>query len=208
METMSNFDFPFNHWVIDRFIPIETVRKINDAWPTNLREQDKSTSKKYHTNQLDGIIKDVSDRFTSESFCRHLKVITGLDVIADETMKGGGLHEIKRGGFLKKHIDFNLINTKEGMRKRKLNVLLYLNENWRDEWGGHLELYDNDLNKAVSIAPEAGRLVIFETSDHSWHGHPEPLDCPENRSRRSMAFYYYSAKIYKNLEKTNTVYKD
>lgn len=206
---MDSGENPFRYWIIDDYITPYLVSEINKKWPEGLRFQDKLTSKKYHTTEFDGCIKNLSNHFLSKKYLEFLENLTGLSVIADTSMKGGGLHEVKNGGFLKKHIDFNVMNTKAGLHKRRLNCLLYLNEGWKEEWGGHLVLYDTELNPVKKIAPIAGRLVIFETSDISWHGHPEPLKCPPDRSRRSMAFYYYSSETYpKTLDKVNTTYRD
>ena len=76
---------------------------------------------------------------------------------------------------------------------RRLNILIYLNENWQDTWGGHLELYDDITKRQVArYLPVANRCVIFVTNKISWHGHPVPLKCPANRSRLSIASYYYT----------------
>src|SRR5690606_23412792 len=76
---------------------------------------------------------------------------------------------------------------------RRLNLLLYLNEDWRPEWGGDFELWDEGVGGCQErVAPLANRCVIFSTSDRSFHGHPSPLACPPGRTRRSLALYYYS----------------
>ena len=72
-------------------------------------------------------------------------------------------------------------------------MILYFNEDWEDGWGGHLELWDKDVKNCVQkIAPVANRLAIFNTDEFSWHGHPDPLSCPQGRTRKSIALYYYS----------------
>jgi hypothetical protein len=76
---------------------------------------------------------------------------------------------------------------------RRINVLVYLNENWEESYGGHFELWEKDMSKcAVRIAPIFNRMAIFSTTDYSWHGHPDELTCPPDRSRRSLALYYYT----------------
>ncbi len=68
-----------------------------------------------------------------------------------------------------------------------------MNKDWQEDWGGHLELWEKDMSKcAVKISPSFNRLVIFETNDDSFHGHPDPLLCPDNVTRKSMALYYYT----------------
>ncbi len=89
------------------------------------------------------------------------------------------------------HADFNFY--KRLNLYRRLNLLVYLNENWSEEWGGDLELWDRTGKRCVQrIAPIFNRAVIFDTSNFSYHGHPRPLQCPEERSRKSLALYYYT----------------
>jgi hypothetical protein len=104
---------------------------------------------------------------------------------------GGGLHQIERGGYLKIHADFN--RHPKFKLERRLNLLLYLNENWKEEYGGHLELWNREMTHFVhKILPTFNRCVIFNTTDTSYHGHPEPLACPQGMTRKSLALYYYS----------------
>ena len=112
--------------------------------------------------------------------------------MSDPYLMGGGLHEIKRGGVLKVHTDFNrhpIFNL-----DRRINVLIYLNKNWKKEYGGNLELWDKNMNKCIKkIQPLFNSMVIFSTTDFSNHGHPDPLTCPDNISRKSLALYYFSS---------------
>jgi hypothetical protein len=101
------------------------------------------------------------------------------------------LHQILRRGYLKVHADFNK-HPQFGL-DRRVNVLCYLNRDWQPEWGGQLELWDADMQCPVqSIDPVFNRMVIFTITDTAFHGHPDPLRCPPDRTRRSLAFYYYS----------------
>jgi hypothetical protein len=71
--------------------------------------------------------------------------------------------------------------------------LIYLNRDWREEYGGHLELWNAAMTQCdVRVLPVFNRAVIFSTTDRSFHGHPDPLKCPEGMTRKSMALYYYS----------------
>ena len=75
---------------------------------------------------------------------------------------------------------------------RRINVLIYLNEKWDDNWGGQLELWDKKMkNCVIKISPIFNRCVIFNTDYNSFHGHPEPMTCPKNIYRKSIALYYY-----------------
>lgn len=142
-------------------------------------------------------------------FCRLLERLTGIPgLIVDQTLNGGGLHQIVRGGKLDIHADYNYhpINRLD----RRLNVLLYLNQDWKPEWKGQLELWDKDVTQCVkSIDPIFNRMVIFSTTDTSWHGHPDPLECPEGVSRKSIALYYYSngRPMHETSEPHSTIFK-
>lgn len=123
-------------------------------------------------------------------FLKWLENITGIkDLIADPKNLGGGLHRVRAGGKLSIHSDFNY--HPETRKHRRLNVLLYLNRNW--SYNGDLELWEPDMSRCVKkISPQFNRMVIFATTDQSLHGHPERLVCPEDRSRLSLAMYYYT----------------
>lgn len=123
------------------------------------------------------------------SFLEHLTGISGL--IPDPHWFGGGLHQIERGGKLAVHADFN---RQDRLRlDRRLNLLIYLNKDWSPEFGGDFELWNRDMTACVKkVAPLFNRMVIFSTTDFSYHGHPDELQCPPDRSRKSLALYYYS----------------
>lgn len=112
-----------------------------------------------------------------------LAVAFGIPDLTMETI-GGGYHLIPPGGHLAIHTDFN--RSPDTRLYRRLNLLIYLNPGWDDE-GGHLELWD-DQGPKILLAPELNRMVVFETSDRSWHGHPRPAQ----RWRQSVAAYFFS----------------
>ena len=142
--------------------------------------------------------KQVLAEGNSERFVALLEEITGITpLIVDKTFGGAGIHETHPPGFLGVHIDFNRLYRVE--LYRRLNVFVYLNQFWREEWNGHLELWKSqsayrkgDDQKCVKIAPLFNRLVIVESSERSWHGHPAPLACPEGSGRKSLAWYFYT----------------
>lgn len=122
----------------------------------------------------------------TEAFALWLTGLTGIEhLVADDL--GGGMHQTKPGGRLASHIDFG-VHPNTGL-ERRINLLVFLNEDWQDEWGGTIILGDPDVD-AVRIAPTFNRTVIFETSNESWHGHPEPV--VEGHLRKSLALYYYA----------------
>ena len=149
----------------------------------------------------------------SEPFLNFIQELAGIEetLVPDPYFEGGGFHQTKTGGFLKIHADFN----KHRLTKldRRLNVLVYLNKDWKDDYGGHFELWDKEMTHCVKkIAPEFNTMAMFSTTDFSYHGLPNPLTCPPDRSRKSMALYYYSNgrpahEVNDGLEDHTTLFK-
>ena len=148
----------------------------------------------------------------SEPFLEFLQVLTGIEetLIPDPFFEGGGFHQTKAGGFLKIHADFN----KHKLTKldRRLNILIYLNKDWKDEYGGHFEMWDKEMTRCIKkFAPEFNTLAMFNTTDFTYHGLPNPLTCPPDRSRKSIALYYYSngrpaSEVNQGLEDHTTLF--
>lgn len=129
------------------------------------------------------------------------------DLIADPKLKGGGIHVTGPRGCLDVHIDFNYV--KERQLYRRVNVLVFLNREWDESWGGFLELWDAGVRKCYrSFAPVFNRCVAFETSDISYHG-VTAVRCPAGVSRSSFAAYYYTRQAPPgwNGEVHSTVFK-
>lgn len=190
---------PFPHIVLDDFIDSEVLKRVLADFPSSEnkqffnREQERLKFQ-YQPNEVSsGLVRNLFAELNSQAFLRFLEELTGIEgLISDPYFDGGGLHETKRGGHLGVHADFNVHSQLKV--ERRLNLLIYLNEDWPDEYGGALELWNKDMSTcAVRVKPVFGRAVIFNTALDSFHGHPVPLDCPAARSRRSIATYYYSA---------------
>jgi hypothetical protein len=128
----------------------------------------------------------------SATFLQFLSTVTGIEkLIADPLFEGGGLHQIVRGGKLGVHADFNK-HPDFGL-DRRLNLLLYLNKDWREDYGGHLQLWDKEMTRCeAKVLPIFNRVMIFGTTDFTYHGHPDPLQSPEGVTRKSLALYYFS----------------
>lgn len=190
---------PFPHIVIDRLLDAEVLRSVLAEFPSSedrpFFDRDQERYKfQYPPYEIpSGLIRNVFAELNSEAFLGFLEELTAIEgLISDPYFDGGGLHETKRGGHLGIHADFNVHGRLRV--QRRLNLLIYLNEDWPDEYGGELELWDKQMKKCVvRVKPEFGRAVIFNTDLDSFHGHPDPLNCPPDRSRRSIATYYYSA---------------
>jgi hypothetical protein len=112
------------------------------------------------------------------------------NLLADEKLLGGGIHQTGPRGHLDVHVDFNYIQDRE--LHRRLNILIYFNKDWRPEWGGEIELWDADVKHCIhSFSPIFNRCVVFETNEISYHG-VTAVKCPTERSRKSFAAYYYT----------------
>lgn len=191
---------PFPHTVLDNVVPSESLEQVLTDFP-DVNSPVWKTYKTKHENKLEtqGEAKLSAAtmwllyQFNSAPFLQFLETLTGIDgLLPDPYFHGGGLHQIPKGGKLGVHADFSRHSRLP--LDRRLNVLIYLNKNWEEEFGGHLELWDTDMKNCVKrILPVFNRMVVFTVTDWAFHGHPEPLTCPDGTTRKSIALYYYTA---------------
>lgn len=189
---------PYPHAVIDDFVDAavaESVRRefseVGERW----KYYHHYNEKKLAITDLDQMPPSVTallEEFQSRRFVKLIETLTGLeDLIADPALEGAGMHMIRRGGFLNIHNDFQT-HTKNRTWSRQVNLILYLNHDWREEWRGHNEIWNEDVSTCERrVAPTFNRCVIFNTQAPAYHGHPDPLACPDHESRKSLAVYYY-----------------
>jgi Rps23 Pro-64 3,4-dihydroxylase Tpa1-like proline 4-hydroxylase len=112
-------------------------------------------------------------------------------LLGDPDLDGAGLHRMEPGGYLNVHADA-LMHGKRRTWSRQLNLILFLNRDWREDYRGALELWTGDVRRCVrSIAPIFNRAVLFRTTPTSFHGVPEAVACPPGRARKSLALYYF-----------------
>lgn len=198
---------PFPHVVIDDFLPPDAAALALEEFPPpespiwldwhNRAPQ--FQPKKLgigHVSRLGShvpFIQQLLLAFNAYPIINFLEKLTGIQgLVPDPHYVGGGLHQILPGGRLAIHSDFSL--HPQLKLYRRINLLLYLNHDWRDEYGGHLELWERAMKQpTLSIAPIFNRCVVFNTDRYSYHGHPDPLTTPEGVTRKSIALYYYSA---------------
>ena len=190
---------PFPHSVIDGVFNNETLDKVVsefDSKEESWHEFDTKYEKKLQQSddkKLGPTTISVINYMNSAYFLNFLEDITGIDgLIPDPYLVGGGLHKIERGGKLGIHVDFNW---HAKMRVfRRVNVIVYLNRDWDEGYGGHLEFWDERKSYSVKkVLPIFNRMVVFNTTGKSFHGHPLPVSCPNDKSRKSLALYYYTA---------------
>ena len=189
---------PWPHIVLDDFFDemvLDTILDEIEESRSGWHEFDTKYEKKMqlHKDELLGpTTRAFLHNLNAQPFLEFLSKVTGIErLVPDPYYVGGGYHQIPRGGKLGVHVDFNQHATL-GLYRR-LNIIIYLNKQWKDEYGGHFQLWEKESNKCQkSVSPQFNRVAIFETTSSSFHGHPEPLNCPEGMFRRSLALYYYS----------------
>lgn len=200
---------PFPHIVIDNFLDPNILESALNAYPDEKdkevwgwKSNDKNSIKLMCQNP-DTIkhrvpeVANVIDALNADEWLTELSYITNMpNLQADPSLSGGGMHQLNNGGFLRLHVDFNVADSLPHLNRR-LNIILFLNKNWKPEYGGQLELWNTDCTeKVVSIEPEFNRAVIFDTQPKDgiqpWHGNPNKVNTPKGITRRSIALYYYT----------------
>jgi Rps23 Pro-64 3,4-dihydroxylase Tpa1-like proline 4-hydroxylase len=213
-ESKLNFQYdlqPFPHVVIDNFLKEETIGDL-------LSEMDDLTIDKsyYYGNQateknkyafknnFDINLTELFKELNSDKFISILENKFGIPNIIRNNLElnGAGIHKVFNDGFLCMHTDFEGYTDKNnGLLDRRINLLLYMNPHWKEEFGGELCLYDKTTNQITKkITPLLNRCVFFLTPENI-HGHPNKLNIPENMSRQSITTYYYTKNTTgKNLQ--------
>ena len=191
---------PYPYGVFENFLEEWAAKKAMNAFP---RVEDAGwihyihvNEKKHGLNKMDRIpsfLQEVIKELNSEEFVSALSELTGIPgLLPDPSLEGGGLHQSKRGGFLNIHADFTVHPHKRNWRRR-VNVLLYLNEGWQEEYRGELQLWTRDMKECrQKVSPIFNRMVAFNTDADSYHGLPDPIQCPEDMTRKSIALYYFT----------------
>lgn len=191
---------PFPHIVIDDFLPQTVADYVHEHFPTQLdsdgREFDRDQERfkrSYNPDHLPPRLRSLFYTFNARPFIQVVQNITGIKgLIPDPYFLGAGLHEISTGGHLSMHADFN--HHVPMNLERRINLLIYLNPDWKEEYGGQLELWTTDMKRqAHSIVPLMNRCAIFTTTGQSMHGNPQPIAHPQGISRKSIALYYYTS---------------
>ncbi|MBX3017666.1 MAG: 2OG-Fe(II) oxygenase [Bdellovibrionaceae bacterium] len=193
---------PFNHLVIDDFLDSQLASEVSSEFPEFSSpiwySYENQIEDKRAMNSWDRFQKNTYRLFAylnSPECLRELERITGIpELHPDVGLNGGGLHAHKRGGKLNVHLDYSIHPKLE--LERRLNLIIYLSPRWDASWGGGLQLWSHDAeNEAPGRCEKTvdnvfNRAVLFDTTQNSWHGLPDPLQCPEGVVRQSLAIYY------------------
>lgn len=190
---------PFPNIVLDNVLavgPEDIEQSFPDAeWPHWHAFQEHYQQNKRQGSAIETfppLLKQIVQELSEPKFLRFLEQVTGIRaLLVDPYLNGAGLHYSGPGGVLMPHIDFHML--RELGLFRRLNVIIYLNEEWQPDWGGCLKLYEKGKTQPTrTIVPEFGRMVIFRTDAKSVHGFPDPV--VEGRWRKSIALYYYTSE--------------
>ena len=210
---------PFDHVVIEDFVDLKDGKKLEEDFPkeghdywdkkkcgdTTFYKLSSSSADMYLPKSLRNVIYMLNGGAVCNAIREKFNIVESA-LFSDPTLGGGGLHAIGKNGFLKIHSDFNYHPSLK--LKRRINLLFYLNYDWEESWGGNIDLWSTDMKeRKVSVPPLGGKCVIFATNDDSYHGHPYPLDCPEDVMRKSIALYYYTVDpdcVQSIINKTRT----
>jgi Rps23 Pro-64 3,4-dihydroxylase Tpa1-like proline 4-hydroxylase len=217
ISKIYNKNKPFPHIFFTSFFKKKIINNISNSFPDlkkkNTYEKKDVNEKKFGLSNIDEFpanIKKFIEFLNSSPFLQYLNSLTGIKetLIPDPYFYGGGLHQMNNGGYLKVHTDFYL-HPKMKL-DRRLNLLIYLNKDWKKEYGGAIELWDYKMKKCVKkMYPKINNVCLFSTDNISNHGVPNALSCPKTVSRNSIALYYYtngrgnSLNVYTDKNTTN-----
>ncbi len=195
---------PFRHVSIDNFLAAGFAEHLLTEFPSfdrnlAINEAGATGGKSVNTKirEISRAYEELYSFISSQAFLDFMSRLSGIpDLVLDPKMFGGGTHENRHGQELDPHIDFNYAH--EHHLHRRLNLIVYLNKDWRPEWGGAIEIHSNprlpEENQIISFDPLFNRAVMFETNEISWHGFPR-IQLPEaerHRSRKSISIYLYT----------------
>lgn len=190
---------PFEFVQINGFFSEEVANKLYNEFPDPLgasqwKHYDNPLEQKYALNNFEGLpeYKSVLDALQSNDVITKMRSITGIENLeSDPHLHGAGIHAYPHNGKLDVHLDYS-IHPVSG-KERRVNLIVYLNKDWSNDYRGHLQLWNSDMSECKSIiVPSFNSAVLFRTSDISYHGLPEPLRCPPGTYRKSLAIYYVS----------------
>jgi Rps23 Pro-64 3,4-dihydroxylase Tpa1-like proline 4-hydroxylase len=204
---------PFPHLFFESFLDPDVAHELAEQFPTEAtdhwvryRHVNENKASIDRWDDLPPKIAAVLRELNSPRFLALVGRITGIEgLMADPDIDGGGMHQAWRGGFLNVHTDFTMHRHKPTWRRR-CNLIVYLNEDWDPNWGGAIEVWNSSMDRCMGSMPcDLNRALLFNTPN-ALHGFPEPLRCPEDRSRKSLQLYYYTADHSEAAGPVATVY--
>ncbi|MDJ1481519.1 2OG-Fe(II) oxygenase [Cytophagaceae bacterium YF14B1] len=188
---------PYKHLVLDNFFRQEVADKLYENFPSvekltkHWKGMNENKSEGSNFSDFDPIFTQVRNEIMSPEFAQWMEKVTGIKgVFVTDDSLGTGLHQGSDGSFLDIHVDFNIHHVKNVYRR--LNFLVYLNKNWKEEYGGGMEMWNADMTKMEKVVmPILNRVLIFETSEISYHGYSK-ITLPLGETRKSFYTYFYT----------------
>ncbi len=204
---------PYDYGCFDNFLSPDVVNRVREeALALGTKDPEHSSgNEKLKTSFKPDIMpaysKAVFHALSSRPFIQFLEQMSGIKgLIPDPYYQGGGIHRSETSGFLSIHADFDYHSVMN--LERRLNVLIYLNPDWKEEYGGAFEIWTDDMSKKVdSFVPVMNRMCCFSTGRDTMHGNPEPVNHPNGDPRLSIALYYYTATWVDGRTSQSTVFK-
>ena len=193
---------PFPHVVIDNLIDTVLLEQVVAQMPSmvekNWVHEDDEHLEKFNLRsavELPGAGFDLASMLHSANFLYFLSELTGIEnLLPDPYLQGSGYHVVPRGGHFDIHSDRNVAYA-TGLTRR-LAMIIYLNKDWKHEYGEQLELWNSDASRCEAVVePEFNKTVIFQVADPNYHGLPSPVACPAGSSRNSFAVYYHTVGV-------------
>ncbi|MFN2377075.1 MAG: 2OG-Fe(II) oxygenase [Candidatus Binatia bacterium] len=204
---------PFPHLALDDFLVTEAAEQAARDFPSHADEHwvhyRHVNENKAHTDRWEDLppsIAAIIREMNSPRFLALLGRITGIEGLrADPDIEGGGMHQSWTDGFLNVHSDFTM-HRKNPTWRRRCNLILYMNKDWDPQWGGALQLWDSHMkNNVETVDCLLNRAVLFNTPG-ALHGFPDPLTCPDDRSRKSVQWYFYTVDEAADAVPVSTTY--
>ncbi len=215
LATQYQANLPVPHIHLAPFLQEDIVRQVALEFPgpnshgwIQYRHYNENKLGKTDRTAFPSLTARVIDELNSREFIDWLSQLTGIPgLLPDASLEGGGLHQTERGGFLNVHADFTHHPHRQNWRRR-CNLLLYLNEGWKEEWGGAIEFWNRDMTACVAkFPPKLNHAVIFNTTEDAYHGYPDPITPPEGVTRKSLALYYYTPETTTRTTRRSTNYR-
>lgn len=209
---------PFPFFSLDNFLDEEFANRVLEGFPSF--EQASKAGRGFKAVNEQGkvqitdsqsfspAVKELNEVIATQDWLDVLSYVMDIpNLLPDDQLVGGGMHQTGPRGHLDVHVDFNYLPDRN--LHRRLNILIYFNKNWKPEWGGNVELWDKDVKVCHhSSSPIFNRCVVFATSEISYHG-VTAVKCPEGNSRKSFAAYYYTKEAPAGWDGTqhSTIFK-
>jgi Rps23 Pro-64 3,4-dihydroxylase Tpa1-like proline 4-hydroxylase len=207
-------NWPCPHILLEDFLDPETAlatakefpRAGSEAW-TQYKHANENKLGMAKRECFPPTLGAVTDELNSPEFVAWISELTGIPgLLADPMLEGGGLHQSGPGGYLNVHTDFSMHHFHANWHRR-VNLIVYLNADWQDAWGGAIELWEPKMARCgAKYPPLLNHALVFTTDEKSLHGFPDPLTCPEGETRKSLALYYYTQEEGEKLTAHSTDY--